>query len=207
MKKTVLTRNDVTINNDETVWQGFFRIRKFSLTHKLFRGGYSREISRELFCRGSSVAILLYDPDTDRVGLTRQFRIGCLENEHGPWVWEVVAGVNDKSESPEEVACREVAEETGLDITNAPLKTVCTYYSSPGGSDEKMSVFCALVPLTETEEIHGLEEENEDILFQTFPYEVVINAMLDGFINNAATIIALQWLQLHRQDPEITQAK
>lgn len=191
-------RSDLVIEEARTVYQGFFRIKKFRLKHALFRGGYSPLVERELFCRGQSVGVLLYDSRQDRVGLARQFRIGCLDNEQGPWVWEVIAGVNDKQESGEQVAIREVREESGIEINAGMLELICNYYSSPGGSDERLQLYCATVALDSTENIFGVVEESEDILFKTFGYDEAINAMLCGSINNAATIIALQWLQLNR---------
>jgi len=193
------SKADVNISEEKTAYSGFFKIKKFLLSHKLFRGGQSLILMRELFCRGTSVGVLLYDPRSDRVGLVKQFRIGCLENESGPWVWEVIAGINDKNEKPAQVARREIKEESGIDITEANFVPICNYYSSPGGSDERLQLFCAVAPLAETESVCGLASESEDILFKTLAYPEVINAMLDGSINNAATIIALQWLQLNRQ--------
>lgn len=193
------SRADANIAEEKTVYQGFFRIKKFLLDHKLFGGGYSKPLLRELFCRGTSVGVLLYDPRSDRLGLVKQFRIGCLDNEQGPWVWEVIAGINDKNESAGQVALRELQEECGIVLTEANLVPICNYYSSPGGSDERLQLFCALTALTEMENVSGLEQEAEDILFKTFDYTEAIGAMLNGSINNAATIIALQWLQLNRQ--------
>lgn len=193
------SRSDVAIEDEQTVYRGYFHVRKFRLRHPLFRGGESAVISRELFCRGSSVGVLPYDPASDRVGLVKQFRIGCLDNEHSPWVWELIAGVNDKNESTAQVAVREVREESGIAIDESCLVPVCHYFSSPGGSDERLQVYCALVALPETESVHGVADEAEDILFKTFDYRQAFSAMLDGTINNAATIIALQWLQLNRQ--------
>lgn len=190
---------DVVIRDEQTVYRGFFQIKKFLLEHSLFRGGRSAAIKRELFCRGESVGVLLYDPCGDLVGLAKQFRIGCLGNELGPWVWEVIAGVKDKGESNEEVAIREVREESGISINSKGLISICNYYSSPGGSDERLQLYAAIVSLTAAESVFGLAEENEDILFKTFDYPSVISAMLSGEINNAATVIALQWLQLNRQ--------
>jgi ADP-ribose pyrophosphatase len=190
---------NVSIQEEETAYRGFFQIKKFLLKHALFRGGQSKAIQRELFCRGESVGVLLYDPEADRVGLAQQFRIGCLDNEWGPWVWEVIAGVKNKSENSEQVAIREVREESGIAINPDDLVPICNYYSSPGGSDERLQLYVAIVALKNTENIFGLAEENEDILFKTFDYPLVINAILSGEINNAATVIALQWLQLNRQ--------
>ena len=189
--------NDVTIAEEKAAYNGVFKIKKFLLKHKLFRGDESKMISRELFCRGNSVGVLLYDPVNNRVGLAKQFRIGCLENEHSPWVWEIIAGVNDKNESAVRVAMRETKEESGIDISEAKLVPICNYYSSPGGTDERLQLFCAIVALPVLEEITGLAEEGEDIFFKTFDFGVALKMLNQGAINNAATIIALQWLELN----------
>lgn len=191
--------HDINIAQTETVFSGFFRILRYRLSHRLFNGGWSRPITRELFARGNSVGVLLYDAQRDRVALAQQFRIGCLDNEHGAWVWEVVAGMVKPNETAAEVAVREVAEETGLQIAAAALQPIANYYSSPGGSDERLQLFCALCELpADLDAVHGLVEEGEDIRVRSFVASEVFNAMLNGIINNAASIIALQWLQLHR---------
>src|SRR5690606_37560919 len=110
-------------------------------------------------------------------------------HSHGPWVWEVIAGVKDTHESNEEVVIREIREESGIIIDQESLFPICSYYSSPGGSDERLQLYGAIVRLDDMENVFGLSEENEDILFKTFDYLSAINAMLCGEINNAATII------------------
>ena len=45
--------------------------------------------------------------------------------------------------------------------------------------------------------IFGLQEENEDIKVHVLSAEDAFAAVRSGRINNAATIIALQWLQLN----------
>lgn len=192
-------QHDIAIEKTETVFSGFFRVLRYRLQHKLFNGGWSAPITRELFARGDSVGVLLYDAQRDCVALAQQFRIGCLNNAHGAWVWEVVAGMVKPDESAAEVAVREVAEETGLHITADCLQPIAHYYSSPGGTDERLQLFCALCELPEElDGIHGLPEEGEDIRVRRFAAPQVFDAMLAGTINNAASIIALQWLQLNR---------
>ena len=71
---------------------------------------------RELFERGHAAAVLPYDPVTDRVLMIEQFRIGALAAPGGPWLLEIVAGVIDPGEIPEEVVRRETVEETGCHL-------------------------------------------------------------------------------------------
>ncbi|HQQ62852.1 MAG TPA: NUDIX domain-containing protein [Pseudomonadales bacterium] len=192
--------SDIVIEKTETAFAGFFRVLRYRLRHRLFSGEWSRCIERELLVRGESVGVLLYDPQRDCVALAQQFRIGCLDNAAGAWVWEVVAGMMKPDESAEVVAIREVEEETGLSITASQLQKICSYYSSPGGTDEHLHLFCARVDLPDSVAgVFGLAEEAEDIRVKTFATADTFGAMLNGSINNAATIIALQWLQLNRE--------
>ena len=197
--QNLFSNDDIIIEKTETVFSGFFRVLRHHLSHRLFNGEWSKSLQRELFVRGNSVGVLLYDPARDCVALTQQFRIGCLDNAAGAWVWEVVAGMVKAGENSAEVALREVAEETGLQLHAAQLQAITHYYSSPGGTDERLQLYCALCDLPPEIEgnTYGLAEEGEDIQVRTFATPIVFGAMLAGTINNAATIIALQWLQIN----------
>ena len=46
---------DVEIQQETTVYDGFFKMRKYFLRHRLFEGGWSEVMSRELFDRGHKV--------------------------------------------------------------------------------------------------------------------------------------------------------
>ncbi len=193
--------HDIEITAKETAFSGFFRILRYRLRHKLFNGSWGEPITRELFARGDSVGVLLHDPSRQRVALAQQFRIGCLDNAQGAWVWEVVAGMVKPGERAIDVAVREVAEETSLHIHAGQLQPICHYYSSPGGTDERLQLFCAQCELPdEVAGIYGLAEEGEDIRLALFSVDEAITALSTGKINNAATIIALQWLQLQQID-------
>ena len=48
--------------------------------------------------------------------------------------------------------------------------------------------------------VYGLENENEDIEVVVMSYEDAINALKKGYLANAMSIIALQWLELHKPD-------
>ena len=192
------TRDDVTVLENKPVYQGFFEVRRFTLQHALYNGGESQPLSRELFVRGESVGVLLYDPVNQLVGLVQQFRVGALNDPNSPWLYEVVAGMREEHQSVEETAKREVSEETGLVIES--LERICSYWVSPGGCDEKLHLFCAYTDLSEAGGHYGSSEENEDILFQVLTVDQVARMFSEGVFNNAATVIALQWLQLKLKD-------
>lgn len=193
--KSQLTEKDVEIVKEETVWSGFFKMYKLCLRHKRFNGEWTEEISRELFHRGHAAAAVVYDPKSHKIGLIEQFRIGAIDSSLSPWCLEAVAGMVEPDESIEDLIQRELEEEAG--IKNAKLVHISTYYSTPGGCNEKIHLYCALADLDDAEGNFGLDVENEDIYFHVFPAEEVFRDMLNGRTNNAATLIGLQWLQLN----------
>lgn len=179
-------------------FQGFYKLDKVRLRHELFEGGMGREISRELFVRHDAVCVLPYDPRRDEVVLIEQFRVGALDKTDNPWLIELVAGLIDKDEQPEEVAHREADEEAGL--TFSALWPMTRYFPSPGGSDEYVHLFLGNCSSEGAGGVHGLETEGEDIRVRVWPFDDALQAVRDGRIANAASIIALQWLALNRDE-------
>lgn len=196
-KDSTFDLSDVDVISRERVYDGFFKMDRLRLRHKLFAGGWGQEISRELLSRGPAVAAVLYDPVNDLIGLVEQFRVGSMNESQGPWAMEVVAGILDCGGTPEQAMRRELLEESGIDPH--ALRYICDYLPSPGGCDEKLYLYCAIADLSEAGGIYGLEEEGEDIRFCVEPAEEVFANLYGGRMNNAATLICLQWLQLNQQ--------
>ena len=187
----------VEIVEREACFRGFYALDRLHLRHEQFRGGMGPLISRELFVRHDAVCVLPYDPQLDRVVLIEQFRVGALDKSAHPWLLELVAGLIDKAESPEQVARREAEEEAGL--TLGELWPVTAYYPSPGGSDERVHLFVGRCDSRGAGGIHGLAEEGEDIRVLVLGVDEALAALAEGRIDNAASIIALQWLALNRE--------
>ncbi len=197
------SNDDVEILQRELCYQGFYRLDRLQLRHRQFAGDMGAPISRELFVRHDAVCVLPYDPQLDNVVLIEQFRIGALgkggnDKGNNPWLLELVAGLIDKDEQPEEVARREAVEEAGL--TLGALWPVSTYYPSPGGSDELVHLFVGRCDSRNAGGVHGLAEEGEDIKVHVWSLADALQAVKDGRINNAASIMALQWLALNRTE-------
>ena len=190
------TASDVNVEKRETVFHGFFRMDKLWLTHPRFDGRQMPVFTRELFIRGDATCVLPYDPVRDEVVLLEQFRLGALGRTQSPWLLELVAGMNEEGESPEDVAQREGQEEAGLSFSC--LEKICDYLVSPGGSTEMIHLFCGEVSTESAGGIFGMEHEHEDIRAHVVAANEAIAMISDGRINNAAAIIALQWLQLNR---------
>lgn len=181
----------------EIGYQGFFRLEKYRLRHTLFAGGWSDEIIRELFMRGNCVAVLLYDPDADKVILIEQFRVGGLLQPEKAWMLEIVAGAIEEGETAEEVAYREAMEEAGCEIQE--LMMINEFYTTPGGSSEWITLFCGKVDSTHVGGIHGLDHEHEDIFVRAVHFDEVYQMLEDRMIESAIPILAIQWLALNRQ--------
>ena len=194
---TDFKREDVEVVRREPGFRGFYKLDVLTLRHRLFAGGWGPELRRELFLRPDAVCVLPYDPWLDRLVLVEQMRVGALDKRDSPWMLELVAGLFDADESPEEVAHREAQEEAGLSLLK--LVPIIRYFPSPGGSDEYVHLYCALVDSRGVGGVHGLPEEGEDIRVSVLSREAAMQAMQQGKIDNAASIIALQWLQLHGQ--------
>lgn len=193
-----MTANDVEVLQRETCFKGFYRLDRLHLRHRQFAGGMGPQLSRELFVRHDAVCVLPYDPQRDTVVLIEQFRIGALDKSRNPWLLELVAGLIDKDEQPEEVARREAEEEADLELTS--LWPITQYYPSPGGSDERVHLYVGRCDSAGAGGVHGLAEEGEDIRVHVWPLEDALQAVKEGRIDNAASIIALQWLALNRAE-------
>ncbi len=190
------TPQDVEIVSKETLFKGFFRMVKYRFKHRLFEGGWSQPIEREMFDRGHAAALLPYDPVTDKVVIVEQIRVGALEHAH-PWQLEIVAGIIDEGESAEDVVRREAVEEAGINV--ADLEKVTSYYPSSGGCSEKLDVFVGRVDASTAHGVHGLDYEGEDIRVHVVSREQAYQWVVDGTFENGASIIALQWLELNHQ--------
>jgi len=188
---------DVEIAHTQTISGRHLRIDTFEFRHRLFSGEWSAERSYDVLRRGQAVAIVLYDPDHDRVVLVEQFRLPALLAGSSPWQFEVAAGLIDTDETPQAVAMRETHEETGLTLMGEPIR-IQGYLPSSGGSDESVVLFCGRVDSTAAAGVHGLPEEHEDIrvVVKTL---AEVEALLDtGAIESGHTLIGLYWLLRHR---------
>ncbi len=205
MDRPTFHSKDVEIIEKDRSYDGYFRIKTYTLRHRLYQGGWGPEISREIFERGHAVALLPYDPVRDEVVLIEQFRCGAyaaLDSDwfgadDSPWLLEAVAGIVETGETAEDVAYREAVEETGTPVTD--LRPVCRYLVSPGGTSESVFVFVGRTDTSRIDGVHGLAHEGEDIKPFAIPADDAFAAIASGRIINAMTIIALQWLQLNRE--------
>ena len=194
--KVKFSANDVKVLNKTPLHQGFFKTTLYRLQHRLFAGGWSEEIEREVMDRGHAVVVLPYDVERDQVVMLEQFRVGAMATSETPWLIELVAGMTDSDESIEAVARRELAEEAGLRAEQ--LTFALSYLSSPGGLTERIYIYIAKVDASTAQDFGGLASEHEDIRVQAVARQDVLALLEAGKLDNAATVIGLQYLALHR---------
>lgn len=187
---------DVEIIDKTICYKGFFRIEKYRLRHRLFNGGWSHPLVREIFERGHAAAILPYDPIRDEVILIEQFRAGALTAPGGPWLMEIVAGMIEAGETAQDVVKRESIEEADCIITD--LIPLYDFLVSPGGTTERVALYCGRVDATHAGGVHGAADEDEDIKVHAITLDTALASLKSGKINSASAIIALQWLALNR---------
>lgn len=193
-----MSEKQFKILSEETVFKGFFSVKKYTLQHTLYAGGWSEKMDREVFHRGECVAVILYDPKVDSVVIIEQFRPGAMQfNDQRSWLLEIVAGAIEPGETPEAVAIREAVEESGCDIQE--LIKINEFFTSPGGTSELLHLFCGRIDSQNIGGVHGLAEEHEDISVSVLPFDHVYQLLNAGKIISAIPIIAVQWLYIHRE--------
>lgn len=193
-----MNRDDVEIIEKETKFQGFFRLDCYRLRHRLFEGGWSEELRREVYERGNAAAAVLYDPDLDTVVLIEQFRPGAFAAACGnPWIVEIIAGIIDDGESAEQVVRREAIEEAGCSITE--LVPIFDVFASPGGSSEIISLFCGRVDSRGVGGVKGMISEGENIRVFVESANEAFDRLNGDTVHNAMLVTGLQWLAQHRE--------
>jgi nudix-type nucleoside diphosphatase (YffH/AdpP family) len=173
-----------------------FQIQEAKLRFEKFNGQMSETLTRLVFERGDAAAALIYNRDSQKVLFIKQFRYPTYEKGPG-WLQEVVAGVIEKDETPEQCIRREVQEEIGYQVHD--LTPIATFYVSPGGTSERILLFYTeVVNADRVGQGGGLVVEHEDIELVEVALPELWQALQQGTIIDAKTLIAVQWLQMNK---------
>ena len=188
-------KSKFNILNKKILHNGFYKLHEITLKHKKHDGSWSTPIKREVFGGAQVATVLPFDPKTNKIILIDQFRSGILNKNHDPIIKEIVAGIINQGESPEETAKRECKEEIDCDVHK--LIKVCSYYPTPGSSESYYHLFLGEVSSFEGIRIKGQKDENEDILARCYSIQEVKKLLMNNKIVNGLTLIALQWFFLN----------
>ena len=186
---------DVEILDESVLSEHFFTLKQYKVKHSSFLEGDCSPVVRERLEGTSAVSILLFDPHRDVIVCVEQFRIGLMGVADRSWSIETVSGFCDVAhEMPQEVAAREVTEETGCELRD--FMEVGEFFVSPGGSTERITVFVGCVDSSKVSGVHGLAHEGEEIRPLVIARETAVNQLFKE-LNSTSIIIALQWLQMN----------
>ena len=185
-------RADVVIADREVLAEGFRRYERL----RVRRRGENIPRALDVLRSGPAAAVLPIDPGRDEVVLLRQFRLAAhLANGRGNLV-EIVAGHVEADEQPAEAARRECVEEIG--VAPGLLVELFTYLTSPGMSDEEITLFLGVVDASGVPQRAGAAAEHEETVPMRIPIDAALTALAAGTVRNGPLIIALQWLALNR---------
>src|SRR5262249_11305137 len=142
---------------------------------------------------GPAVAVLPIDLAREEVVLIRQFRLAAqLANGKGDLVG-IVAGHVEGNEALRETAQRECLEEIGV----APQRLIelLTYLTSPGISDEEVTLFLGVV---DSSRAALAPDAREASALMRVSIDAALAALSAGTVRNGPLVAALQWLALNR---------
>lgn len=190
----------VEIRRQYRLFDDFFKIDELIVSHQQYDGRMSGDERRLVFERGDAVAVLLFDGDTHSVVLVEQFKapslIGRRRDDPSTtdgWITELVAGMIDAGETAEGAAIREAFEETGYRIGNPRL--IAHFFSSPGGSSERVFVYWARVSEAQREGRGGGLNDEEDIKVFQLKVDDLFDRLARGAIDDPKLAIAAYWLK------------
>ncbi|WP_439616993.1 NUDIX domain-containing protein [Shinella sp.] len=186
----------IRIVDQQTVWKRFIHLRTLVIEQTRADGRVER-LDREVHDHGPAASVLLVDPARQSLILVRQFRPGAFFGGHADgFLLEVPAGLLD-DDAPEEAVAREAMEETGYAVRD--VRHLFDIYSSPGTLTERVGCFVARIDATKRDgKGGGVDGEGEDIEIVEMPIDEAYGLIATGGIQDAKTIVLLQWLMLHR---------
>ncbi len=147
--------------------------------------GGAGPVLREFTAHPGAVAVVALD-DEDRVLLQSQYR-----HPVGRELGEPPAGLLDVPGEPEvEAARRELAEEA--DLVAARWWRLVSFFTSPGGSDERITVFLArdLSPVP-AESRFVREDEEASMVPVWVPLDEAVAGVLDGSLHSPTAVTGI----------------
>jgi nudix-type nucleoside diphosphatase (YffH/AdpP family) len=163
-----------------------------------FKNGKSANLTHEVYGKKDGVAILLYNPSTKKVILSKQFRMPVyVAGVSNGFSIELVGGAIDDNESPENCVIRETEEEVGYSVKE--VKKVTTVFLSPGLMKERTYLYVASYNEdSKVDKGGGLASENEEIEVLETSFITALKMIETEEIIDARTIMMLQYLQINR---------
>lgn len=185
-------------NITSTILSQFWgKLERIDFDYK-FKNGKWKRLSHEAYGKSDGVAVLLYNSETNKVVLSKQFRIPVyISDVSGGYSIEVCGGSLENDESPETCVMREIEEELGYHVSN--LKAVNTVFLSPGIVRERVHLFVG--SYTDADRVDnggGLEIEGEEIEVLELSFKETLKMIDSNEIIDARTIMLLQYAKINK---------
>lgn len=183
----------VALEKPELLAKGYRAYRRYRVT-LTGEDGATIEQQRDVLDGGRVVAVLPVDLARDEIVLIRQFRLPAhLGNGKGDLI-EIVAGRVEQGETLVASARRECTEEIG--IAPSALVELFSYFTTPGITDEAVTVFLAAINAAQVPS--PTASGGEYIRTLRLPIDAALAALDNNTLHNGPAIMALQWLALNR---------
>lgn len=169
---------------------------KYSVLRVRLRDGHIAK--RELEEHAAAITVLPYDPERRTAMLVSQFRVPVFAAAGEHTLVESIAGTID-GEQPEDAACREALEETGLKL--GALEPVALLWTMPGLSTERMHLY--LAPYRRADRVGdggGAKGEHEDITVMELPLRELAAMADSGTLTDMKTFALVQTLRLRKPE-------
>ncbi|NJO32981.1 MAG: hypothetical protein HC869_07355 [Rhodospirillales bacterium] len=185
---------DVTVLDRKRAYDGFFKIDEVTVSFRQYDGNMSPVQRLLVFERGHAVAALLYDPRARTVMFIEQFRLPTygIGRKNG-WIDEAVAGIKGPQEGDLRCLQRMVAEKTGREVVNS--FPVAAFFSSPGGSSERISLYLAEVGAHEASRGIGFGKSEEFVRLRTMDRHDFFVDLERGIFEDPKIILAGHFLR------------
>lgn len=188
------TAERVRVIESRVLSDDWYLLKKTVFEFRRADGSWQRQ-QRETYDRGNGATLLLYQPNSRRVVLTRQFRFPAFVNGHDGMLVEAPAGLLDQA-TPEARIRAEVEEETGYRV--GEVRKVFEAFMSPGSVTEKLFFFVAEYDAaSKVSAGGGIEAEGEDIEVLELSFEEALAMVRRGDIVDGKTIMLLQYAAMH----------
>jgi len=215
-ERVIIDKIDEDVRTDE---KAYFRIDRVWVKQRTDPGKkWSKSKDWEVLERDNSAAVIIYNYESEKIVLTRQFRAPLVNrvdpNNVDPdaFLLEAVAGVIKKTkeekvdgvtveikgETAKQTIIRETMEEVGYVLTEDELEEIGWFYPSPGGSSEQIYLF--LAPVCDAQRFGpggGKVADGEFIERVEMPVEEFFDMVEKKEIHDSKIMFALDALKEH----------
>jgi GDP-mannose pyrophosphatase NudK len=181
----------INILNSETLSEKKYLLQNitFEITD---RSGQLQVQKREAYIRPPGATLLLYNPDQEKILLSKQFRLPAWLIDQSGDVIETCAGIIDENETPDQAVVREAEEELGYSVPS--VRKIGEIYPTPGAVSELIHLYIA--EYSDDMKVHaggGKTDEGEDIEVLELSFDKARSMLARGEFTDAKTIILIQY--------------